>query len=177
MDFGVPDAPKGRCAMLLLAKWHWRGVADVFSRTQNGPDKKKRTQRRNQPPLRTRNGKQNTFCNLSFAKLEHSTTTIAALLLLAATFPDRQFNSAELCVSGIGRTSISQIKDAKDPFSLGNSRSSALMPWLCEASLDSSESEAFNLSTARHQTGSSQECHDSWAAGARSSGTPVGVWL
>ena len=39
-----------------------------------------------------------------------STTTIAALLFLAAKFPHRQFNSAELCVlSGIGRTAMSQI--------------------------------------------------------------------
>jgi hypothetical protein len=115
MDFGVTDPPKGRCAMLLLAKWHWRGVADVFSRTQNGPDKKKRTQRRNQPPPRTRNGEQNAFCNLSFAKLEHSTTTIAALLLLAATFPDRQFNSAELCVSGIGAPRFRKSRTRKTP--------------------------------------------------------------
>ncbi len=49
-----------------------------------------------------------------------STTTIAALLFLAAKFPHRQFNSAELCVlSGVGRTAISQIKNAADsPFSL-----------------------------------------------------------
>jgi hypothetical protein len=40
-----------------------------------------------------------------------STTTIAALLFLAAKFPHRQFNSAELCIlSGIGRTAMSQIK-------------------------------------------------------------------
>jgi len=49
-----------------------------------------------------------------------STTTIAALLMLGAQFPHRQFNSAELCVlSGIGRTAMSQIKNAPDtPFSL-----------------------------------------------------------
>jgi hypothetical protein len=36
-----------------------------------------------------------------------STTTIAALLLLGAQFPHRQFNSAELSVlSGIGRTAM-----------------------------------------------------------------------
>ena len=36
-----------------------------------------------------------------------SMTTIAALLFLAAKFPHRQFNSAELCVlSGVGRTAI-----------------------------------------------------------------------
>ena len=42
----------------------------------------------------------------------------AALPFLAAKFPHRQFNSAELCVlSGIGRTAMSQIKNAKDtPF-------------------------------------------------------------
>ena len=38
-----------------------------------------------------------------------SATTIAALLFLAAKFPHRQFNSAELAVlSGIGRTAMSQ---------------------------------------------------------------------
>ena len=48
-----------------------------------------------------------------------STTTIAALLLLGAQFPHRQFNSAELCIlSGVGRTAMSQIKNARDtPFS------------------------------------------------------------
>lgn len=50
-----------------------------------------------------------------------STTAIAALLFLAAKFPYRQFNSAELSVlSGVGRTAMSQIKNAADtPFSLG----------------------------------------------------------
>jgi hypothetical protein len=38
-----------------------------------------------------------------------SSTTIAALVFLAARFPHRQFNSAELCIlSGIGRTALSQ---------------------------------------------------------------------
>ncbi|MEO8351353.1 MAG: hypothetical protein ABI680_06445 [Chthoniobacteraceae bacterium] len=61
-----------------------------------------------------------------------STTTIAALLFLAAKFPHRQFNSAELCVlSGIGRTAISQIKNARDtPFSLGKCTLQRLDAWL-----------------------------------------------
>jgi len=49
-----------------------------------------------------------------------STTTIAALLLLGAHFPHRQFNSAELSVlSGIGRTAMSQIKNATDDLLVG----------------------------------------------------------
>jgi hypothetical protein len=50
-----------------------------------------------------------------------SATTIVAPQFLAAKFPHRQFNSSELCVlSGIGRTAMSQIKNATDsPFSLG----------------------------------------------------------
>ncbi len=62
----------------------------------------------------------------------YSTTTIAALLLLAAKFPHRQFNSAELCVlSGVGRTAMSQIKNAKDtPFSLGKCTLQRLDAWL-----------------------------------------------
>jgi hypothetical protein len=61
-----------------------------------------------------------------------STTTIAALLFLAAKFPHRQFNSAELCVlSGVGRTAISQIKNAADsPFSLGKCTLQRLDRWL-----------------------------------------------
>jgi hypothetical protein len=63
-----------------------------------------------------------------------STTTIAALLFLAAKFPHRQFNSAELCVlSGIGRTAISQIKNASDtPFSLGKCTLQRLDAWLAK---------------------------------------------
>jgi hypothetical protein len=63
-----------------------------------------------------------------------STTTIAALLFLAAKFPHRQFNSAELCVlSGIGRTAMSQIKSAKDtPFSLGKCTLQRLDTWLAK---------------------------------------------
>ena len=63
-----------------------------------------------------------------------STTTIAALLLLGAQFPRRQFNSAELSVlSGIGRTAISQIKNARDtPFSLGKCTLQRLDKWLAE---------------------------------------------
>jgi hypothetical protein len=63
-----------------------------------------------------------------------STTTIAALLFLAAKFPYRQFNSAELCVlSGIGRTAMSQIKNATDsPFSLGKCTLQRLDGWLAK---------------------------------------------
>jgi hypothetical protein len=63
-----------------------------------------------------------------------STTTIAALLLLGAQFPHRQFNSAELSVlSGIGRTAMSQIKNARDtPFSLGKCTLQRLDKWLAE---------------------------------------------
>jgi hypothetical protein len=63
-----------------------------------------------------------------------STTTIAALLFLAAKFPHRQFNSAELCVlSGIGRTAMSQIKNAADsPFSLGKCTLQRVDGWLAK---------------------------------------------
>ena len=63
-----------------------------------------------------------------------STTTIAALLLLGAQFPNREFNSAELKVlSGIGRTAISQIKNAQDtPFSPGKCTLQRLDKWLAE---------------------------------------------
>jgi hypothetical protein len=63
-----------------------------------------------------------------------SSTTIDALLFLAAKFPHRQFNSAELCVlSGIGRTAISQIKNATDtPFSLGKCTLRRLDAWLAK---------------------------------------------
>ncbi len=61
-----------------------------------------------------------------------SATTIAALLFLAAKFPHRQFNSAELSVlSGIGRTAMSQIKNVSDtPFSLGKCTLQRLDAWL-----------------------------------------------
>jgi hypothetical protein len=63
-----------------------------------------------------------------------NTTNIAALLFLAAKFPHRQFNSAELCVlSGIGRTAMSQIKNASDtPFSLGKCTLRRLDEWLAK---------------------------------------------
>jgi hypothetical protein len=63
-----------------------------------------------------------------------STTTIAALLFLAAKFPHRQFNSAELCIlSGIGRTAMSQIKNSPDtPFSLGKCTLQRLDMWLAK---------------------------------------------
>jgi len=62
------------------------------------------------------------------------TTTIAALLFLAAKFPHRQFNSAELSVlSGVGRTAMSQIKNAADtPFSLGKCTLQRLDGWLAK---------------------------------------------
>jgi len=61
-----------------------------------------------------------------------ATTTIAALLFLAAKFPHRQFNSVELSVlSGIGRTAMSQIKNASDtPFALGKCTLQRLDIWL-----------------------------------------------
>jgi hypothetical protein len=61
-----------------------------------------------------------------------STTTIAALLFLAEKLPHRQFNSAELSmISGIGRTAMSQIKNANDsPFSLGKCTLRRLDAWL-----------------------------------------------
>lgn len=63
-----------------------------------------------------------------------SATTIAALLFLAAKLPHRQFNSAELAVlSGIGRTAMSQIKNAGDtPFSLGKCTLQRLDGWLAK---------------------------------------------
>ncbi|MBA3832226.1 MAG: hypothetical protein H0X34_10100 [Chthoniobacterales bacterium] len=63
-----------------------------------------------------------------------SATTIAALLFLGAKFPHRQFNSAELCVlSGVGRTAMSQIKNASDtPFSLGKCTLQRLDTWLAK---------------------------------------------
>ncbi len=63
-----------------------------------------------------------------------SATTIAALLFLAAKFPHRQFNSAELAVlSGIGRTAMSQIKNEPDtPFSLGKCTLQRLDGWLAK---------------------------------------------
>ena len=63
-----------------------------------------------------------------------SSTIVAALLFLAAKFPYRQFNSAELCiVSGIGRTAMSQIKNSADtPFSLGKCTLQRLDAWLAK---------------------------------------------
>jgi hypothetical protein len=75
--------------------------------------------------IETEAAEHDTFC---------STTTIAALLFLAAKFPHRQFNSAELSVlSGVGRTAMSQIKNAKDtPFSLGKCTLQRLDAWLAK---------------------------------------------
>lgn len=61
-----------------------------------------------------------------------SATTFAALLFLAEKFPHRQFNASELAMlSGIGRTAITQIKNAADtPFSLGKCTMRRLDGWL-----------------------------------------------
>ena len=61
-----------------------------------------------------------------------TSTAIAALLSLAMQFPHRQFNSAELSIlSGVGRTAMSQIKNADDtPFSLGKCTLRRLDDWL-----------------------------------------------
>ena len=69
-----------------------------------------------------------------------SSTTVAALLFLAAKFPYRQFNSAELCIlSGIGRTAMSQIKNSPDtPFSLGKCTLQRLDAWLPKRSRNQS---------------------------------------
>lgn len=62
----------------------------------------------------------------------HSITVVAALFLLAEKFPHRQFNSFELSIiSGIGRTAMSQIKNAADtPFALGKCTMARLDAWL-----------------------------------------------
>lgn len=61
-----------------------------------------------------------------------SVTMFAALLFLAEKFPHRQFNSVELSLlSGLGRTALSQIKNASDtPFSLGKCSLRRLDAWL-----------------------------------------------
>lgn len=61
-----------------------------------------------------------------------SATTFAALLFLAEKFPHRQFNTSELSLlSGIGRTAMSQIKNAPDtPFSLSKCTLRRLDAWL-----------------------------------------------
>jgi hypothetical protein len=61
-----------------------------------------------------------------------SATAFAALLFLAEKFPHRQFNASELSLlSGVGRTAMSQIKNAPDtPFSLGKCTLRRLDAWL-----------------------------------------------
>jgi hypothetical protein len=61
-----------------------------------------------------------------------SATTFAALLFLAEKFPHRQFNVSELAMlSGIGRTAMSQIRNAEDtPFALGKCTMRGLDRWL-----------------------------------------------
>jgi hypothetical protein len=63
-----------------------------------------------------------------------SVTACAALLLLDEKFPHRQFNTLELTVlSGLGRTALSQIKNAPDsPFSLGKCSLRRLDEWLAD---------------------------------------------
>jgi hypothetical protein len=63
-----------------------------------------------------------------------SVTACAALLLLAEKFPHRQFTTLELTVlSGLGRTALSQIKNAPDtPFSLGKCSLRRLDEWLAD---------------------------------------------
>jgi hypothetical protein len=58
--------------------------------------------------------------------------TTVALLFLADKFPHRQFNTGELSIlSGLGRTALSQIKNAPDsPFSLGRCSLRRLDEWL-----------------------------------------------
>ncbi len=71
-----------------------------------------------------------TFCHED--ETLNDTTTFAALLFLAERFPHRQFNATELSIiSGIGRTAMSQIKNAVDtPFSLGKCTMRRLDDWL-----------------------------------------------
>ena len=61
-----------------------------------------------------------------------SVTMFAALLFYAEKFPHRQFTSVELSLlSGLGRTALSQIKNASDtPFSLGKCSLRRLDEWL-----------------------------------------------
>ena len=96
-----------------------------------------------------------------------SSTTIAALLFLAAKFPYRQFNSAELCIlSGIGRTAMSQIKNAADtPFSLGKCTLQRLDAWLAK-----------RPGFKQHGERNSQEHHDPWAARSNRKAALRGIW-
>jgi hypothetical protein len=73
-----------------------------------------------------------TFCTEDETETLNDTTTFAALLFLAEKFPHRQFNATELAIiSGIGRTTISQIKNASDtPFSAGKCTMRRLDDWL-----------------------------------------------
>ena len=119
----------GRSDVLRRSLWrsgHWRAVARVFERTHIGTIERK--------PARMTKIAPTPDLDIADAEAICSTTTIAALLLLGAQFPHRQFNSAELCVlSGIGRTAMSQIKNAPDtPFSLGKCTLQRLDKWLAE---------------------------------------------
>ena len=73
-----------------------------------------------------------TFCHEDETETHNDNTTFAALLFFAERFPHRQFNVTELSsISGIGRTAMSQIKNALDtPFSLGKCSMRRLDDWL-----------------------------------------------
>jgi hypothetical protein len=94
----------------------------VFARTNNWRQKGDRMTKTT-ATIEPETAEHDAFC---------SATAIAALLFLASQFPHRQFNVAELCVlSGIGRTAMSQIKNARDtPFSLGKCTLQRLDAWL-----------------------------------------------
>lgn len=61
-----------------------------------------------------------------------SVNQLLALLFLAEKSPHRQFNTSELAlIAGLSRTTISQIKNAKDtPFSAGKCTPRRLDIWL-----------------------------------------------
>jgi hypothetical protein len=62
----------------------------------------------------------------------HTVMSMAALMMLAEKFPHRQFNTTELSIlSGLGRTALSQVKNASDtPFSCGKCSLPRLERWL-----------------------------------------------
>ena len=100
------------------------------------------------------------------------------LAFAGAQFPHRQFNSAELCVlSGIGRTAMSQIKNAKDtPFSLGKCTLQRLDKWLAKHP-GPSKNNGFYLYEIPYATRSSQEHHHSRVARPDSKAAVRRIWL
>jgi hypothetical protein len=108
-----------------LRSVHWCAVAEVSGGNAELAAKKKGQMTKAISTIEAEAAEHDSFC---------STTTIAALLLLAAKFPHRQFNSAELSVlSGVGRNTMSQIKNAKDTlFSLGTCTGQRLDTWLAK---------------------------------------------